>query len=73
MATKDPRIAFGERLRELRQARGVSQEKLAEMAGLHRNYVGILERAVQSATLDAICKLATALQVRPSVLLDTID
>jgi transcriptional regulator with XRE-family HTH domain len=39
------------------------------MAGLHRNYVGILERGVQSASLDAICKLARALKVRPAELL----
>jgi transcriptional regulator with XRE-family HTH domain len=70
--TQNPRIAFGERLRELRLERGVSQEKLAEMAGLHRNYVGVLERAGQSATLDAICKLAAALQVRPATLLDSL-
>lgn len=72
MATKNPRIAFGERLRELRSERGLSQEKLAEMAGLHRNYVGVLERAQQSATLDAMCKLAAALQVRPAALLESI-
>jgi len=63
---------FGNRLRELRLEPGLSQEKLAEMAGLHRNYVGILERGLQSASLDAICKLAAALQIRPSVLLDNL-
>jgi transcriptional regulator with XRE-family HTH domain len=68
----EPRALFGKRLRELRQQRGVSQEKLAEMADLHRNYVGVLERGVQSASLDAICKLARALKVRPSELLSTI-
>jgi transcriptional regulator with XRE-family HTH domain len=50
----------------------LSQEKLAEMADLHRNYVGVLERGVQSASLDAICKLAAALRVKPSDLLDTL-
>jgi transcriptional regulator with XRE-family HTH domain len=54
----------------LRLERGISQEKLAEIAGLHRNYVGVLERAGQSATLDAICKLAAALKVRPAALLE---
>lgn len=59
-------------MRELRLERDLSQEKLAEIAGLHRNYVGVLERAGQSATLDAICKLATALKLRPADLLDTL-
>jgi len=68
----NPRIVFAARLRELRLAAGLSQESLAAEAGLHRNYVGTLERAQQSATLDAICKLAAALKVRPANLLDTI-
>jgi transcriptional regulator with XRE-family HTH domain len=68
----NPRVLFGKRLRELRLERGLSQEKLAEIADLHRNYVGVLERAVQSATLDAICKLARALKVRPAELLDNL-
>ena len=72
MRPLEKRKLFGRRLRELRHARGVSQEKLAEMAGLHRNYVGILERARQSPSLDAICKLAGALKVRPSELLELI-
>ena len=73
MRKSEPRRLFGKRLRELRQERGVSQEKLAEMANLHRNYVGVLERGVQSASLDAICKLARALKVRPADLLSTIS
>lgn len=73
MSKLEPRILFGKRLRELRLERGVSQEKLAEIASLHRNYVGVLERGVQSASLDAICKLARALKVRPADLLSTIS
>jgi transcriptional regulator with XRE-family HTH domain len=71
--TTDPRRIFGKRLRELRQKRGVSQEKLAEMADLHRNYVGVLERGGQYASLDAICKLAHALKVKPADLLKTLS
>ena len=56
----------------MRLERGLSQEKLAEIASLHRNYVGVLERAGQSASLDAICKLAAALKVKPAVLLDNL-
>lgn len=69
---ESPRLVFAARLRELRQAAGLSQEDLAGDAGLHRNYVGMLERAQQSATLDAICKLAMALKVRPAALLETM-
>jgi transcriptional regulator with XRE-family HTH domain len=59
-----PRITFGKTLRALRLERGISQEKLAELAGLHRNYVGVLERGGQSPSLDAICKLAVAMKVK---------
>ena len=69
MRTTDPRRLFGKQLRELRQERGISQEKLAEMADLHRNYVGVLERGGQFASLDAICKLAHALKIKPADLL----
>jgi len=67
-----PRVLFGKRLRELRLERKISQEKLAEIADLHRNYVGVLERGGQNPSLDAICKLARALKVRPAELLATL-
>jgi transcriptional regulator with XRE-family HTH domain len=72
MRIQEQRKLFGRRLRELRLARGVSQEKLAEMADLHRNYIGILELAKQSPSLDAICKLARALKIRPAELLEKL-
>lgn len=72
MRKTNPRVLFGQRIRELRLDRKLSQEKLAELADLHRNYVGVLERGIQSASLDAICKLAAALRVRPADLLDTL-
>jgi len=68
----DPRRLFGKQLRQLRTERGISQEKLAELADLHRNYVGVLERGGQFASLDAICRLARALKVRPAELLQTL-
>jgi transcriptional regulator with XRE-family HTH domain len=69
MRIQEQRKLFGVRLRELRLAQGISQEKLAEKADLHRNYVGILERAKQSPSLDTICRLARALKVKPADLL----
>ena len=44
-------------------ASGLSQEKLAERAGLHPNYVGKIERGVRNATLDVAARVAKALKV----------
>jgi transcriptional regulator with XRE-family HTH domain len=49
-------------LRKLRHARGLSQEELADRAGINRNYVGMLEREQHSATVDMLEKLAEVLE-----------
>lgn len=64
------RIAFGLRVRALRQARGLSQEQLAEQADLHRTYVSSLERGQRNVGLDNIMALARALGVPPARLFD---
>lgn len=61
-------LSFGHRVRDLRQARGLSQEKLAEIAGLHRTYVSSLERGQRNIGLDNILALAAALEVSPAEL-----
>jgi len=66
----DPRAAFGERLRNLRKVAGFSQEELAERAGLHRTYVGAVERGERNVSLVNILKLARALKVAPSALFE---
>lgn len=54
-------IKFGKRVKKLRKAKGLSQEELAHLAGLHRTYVGMIERAEKNITLNNIEKIATAL------------
>lgn len=56
-------IKFGERVRELRKQKGLSQEQLAFSADLHRTYIGMIERAEKNITLVNIAKIAEALEV----------
>lgn len=56
-------------LRSLRAARGLSQEGLAELAGLHRTYVGSIERRERNVSLDNVERLARALGVDVAQLL----
>jgi transcriptional regulator with XRE-family HTH domain len=72
VSAPDPRVIFGKRVRELRLERGLSQEKLAEMADLHRNYVGGIERGERNVSLVNIVKLAHGLNVRPTKLIEPI-
>ena len=73
MAKRGLAQAFAAELRSLRDALGISQEELADRAGLHRNYVGMIERLERNPTLKAIEGLARALGTRPSVLVDRAE
>jgi transcriptional regulator with XRE-family HTH domain len=64
------RKLFGKRLRELREERRLSQEKLADLAGLHRNYIGNIERGENGIGIDNIMLLARTLKVKPAVLFE---
>ena len=72
MAKVSAKTLFGRTVRTLREARGYSQEELAERATLHRNYVGSLERGERNVAIENIVKLAKALSVRPGELFEDI-
>lgn len=65
------RRVFGERIRTLRQDRGLSQERLAEMAGVHRTYLSSVERGERNVSLDNIYAIAAALSVPPADLFES--
>jgi transcriptional regulator with XRE-family HTH domain len=59
---------LGRTIREFRDRRKVSQEKLAELADLHHNYIGELERGEKAASIDVLVKIAKALRIRVKTL-----
>jgi len=61
-------IRFGKKVREERLKRNLSQEALAEKAGVHRTYIGMIERAEKNITLENIEKIADALKIKISQL-----
>lgn len=67
----DIRRILGRNVQRLRLARGLSQEDLADEAGVHRTYVSGVERGVRNPTVTIIAKLAKALGVAPGELLST--
>jgi len=60
----DIKATFGKRLRELREAKGMSQESLAHEAGLDRTYVSSVERGKRNISLENIERLAKALGIK---------
>jgi transcriptional regulator with XRE-family HTH domain len=58
--------AFGDTVRRLRQKQGLSQERLAALAGIDRAYMGGIERGLRNPTLTTIARVARGLGMRPS-------
>ena len=63
---------IGQRIRNYRTQKGLSQEKLAELAGCHPTYIGQLERGEKNATLESVEKITSAMDVSLSQLFDKL-
>jgi transcriptional regulator with XRE-family HTH domain len=70
MSENNINVLFGKRIRQLRMQKGLSQEELGYEAGLHRTYIGQIERAEKNITLKNIAKIAKELDVNISELFD---
>jgi len=68
MADPDVKALFGNRVRQLRKARGWSQEEFAHRVGLDRSYMGGVERGERNVSLENICLIAVALGLPPAEL-----
>lgn len=66
-------LAYGRRIRSLREAKGWTQEKLAEEAGLPRPVVGFIERAERDTGVSHVWPISRALGVPPGRLFDGLD
>ena len=71
--SEDPRKIFGNNIRIYRQQKGLSQEALADECGLHRTYIGGVERGERNVSLLNIVALAKALNVTPDRLFEGIE
>ena len=66
-------VKFGQRVRLERTKRRLSQEQLAELAGVHRTYIGMIERAEKNITLENISRLAIAMDLKIQSLFKHIE
>jgi transcriptional regulator with XRE-family HTH domain len=70
---QNSKAILGKTIRDRRTELGLSQEELAERADLHRTYVGGVERGERNVSLENIVRIARALQIVPSQLLERIE
>lgn len=64
--------SVGKTIRRLREVMGISQEELAHRAGLHRTYVGGVERGERNLGVENLIRIARALAVSPATLLESV-
>jgi len=64
---------LGDELRKARKDAGLSQEKLASKAGVHRTYVSLLERNVKSPTVDVLLRLCKAMGVSAAEIIGRVE
>ena len=70
---QDPRVALGMAIREFRARGGLSQEGLAQRAGLHRTYIGGIERGERNPALLNLVRIAGALGISLSTLVEPLN
>ena len=73
ITTSKARLVFAKNIRKFRKRKDLSQEDLADLAGLHRTYVGSVERGERNISIDNIERLAGALEVNIRDLLTDDD
>ena len=68
MMTSDPKELLGAAIRKERESKGVSQEAFAHQCGLHRTYIGSVERGERNISLESVLKIAETLGLKLSEL-----
>lgn len=72
MAKTIIREKFGKRLQQVRKEKGFTQETLADAIGIHRTYIGIIERGEQSVSLDNVYRIAKVMKIKLSELFENL-
>ncbi|AGF80113.1 CBS domain-containing putative transcriptional regulator (plasmid) [Desulfocapsa sulfexigens DSM 10523] len=67
-----PEEVYGKVLKEIRNARGISQEKLALMGNLDRTFISLLERGLRQPSLTSILQIAEALNEQPHIMIKKV-
>jgi transcriptional regulator with XRE-family HTH domain len=66
-------IVFGRILQEKRQEKGLSQEQLAQLCGLDRTYISLLERGLRQPTLNSLFSISKGLGISPCVFIELLE